>query len=87
MTLAANEFIHRFLLHTLPGGFHRIRHYGFLANGHRTPKLALLRRLLAEPLTGPAADSPKRIAVPPRSCVHCGGLVVLLGVVPCAWLS
>ena len=84
MTLAADEFVRRFLLHTLPDGFHRIRHYGFLANGHRTPKLALCRRLLAEPLTGPAADPPKRIAVPPRPCVHCGGLVVLLGVVPCS---
>ncbi len=84
MTLAADEFVRRFLLHTLPDGFHRIRHYGFLANGHRTPKLALCRRLLAEPLTGPAADPPKRRAVPPRPCVHCGGLVVLLGVVPCS---
>jgi hypothetical protein len=33
MTLAANEFIRRFLLHVLPDGFHRMRHYGFLANG------------------------------------------------------
>ena len=46
MTLAADEFIRRFLLHTLPDGFHRIRHYGFLANGHRAAKLALCRRLL-----------------------------------------
>jgi Putative transposase len=35
MTLGADEFIRRFLMHTLPDGFHRIRHYGFLANGHR----------------------------------------------------
>jgi hypothetical protein len=46
MTLAADEFIRRFLLHTLPEGFHRIRHYGFLANGHRVAKLDLCRRLL-----------------------------------------
>ena len=46
MTLDADEFIRRFLLHTLPDGFHRIRHYGFLANGHRADKLALCRRLL-----------------------------------------
>ena len=38
MTLDAHEFIRRFLLHTLPDGFHRIRHYGFLANGHRAAK-------------------------------------------------
>src|ERR1044071_9082100 len=47
MALAAFEFIRRFLLHTLPDGFHRIRHYGFLANGHRAEKLALCRKLLA----------------------------------------
>ena len=40
MTLAANEFIRRFLLHVLPDGFHRIRHYGYLANGGRAAKLA-----------------------------------------------
>lgn len=38
MTLDAGEFTHRFLLHTLPDGFHRIRHYGFLANGGRNDK-------------------------------------------------
>ena len=84
MTLAADEFIRRFLLHTLPDGFHRIRHYGSLANGHRAAKLALCRRLLGEAPTGPAAEPPKRTAVLPRPCVHCGGLVVLLGVVPCS---
>lgn len=46
MTLDAHEFIRRFLLHTLPDGFHRIRHYGFLANGHRATKLELCRSLL-----------------------------------------
>ena len=52
MTLAADEFIRRFLLHALPDGFHRIRHYGFLANGHRAEKLALCRKLLDEPAPG-----------------------------------
>jgi hypothetical protein len=46
MTLDAIEFIRRFLLHGLPDGFHRIRHYGFLANGHRVAKLALIHELL-----------------------------------------
>jgi hypothetical protein len=46
MTLAVDEFIRRFLQHTIPDGFHRIRHFGFLANGHRTQKLALCRALL-----------------------------------------
>ena len=53
MTLTADEFIRRFLQHTVPDGFHRIRHVGFLANGHRTAKLALCRALLAVPTPAP----------------------------------
>ncbi|GAC1484438.1 MAG: IS91 family transposase [Acetobacteraceae bacterium] len=53
MTLTADEFIRRFLQHTVPDGFHRIRHVGFLANGHRTAKLALCRALLAVPPPAP----------------------------------
>jgi hypothetical protein len=49
MSLDAHEFIRRFLLHVLPGGFQRIRHYGLLANRHRAAKLARCRQLLAEP--------------------------------------
>jgi Putative transposase/Transposase zinc-binding domain len=49
MTLDAGEFMRRFLLHVLPPGFHRIRHFGFLANGARAARLALCRRLLAQP--------------------------------------
>jgi len=47
MRIAIGEFMRRFLLHVLPNGFHRIRHYGFLANGHRADQLALCRSLLA----------------------------------------
>jgi len=50
MTLAAEEFIRRFLIHTLPAGFQRIRHFGFLANRHRKAKLALCRQLLLVPI-------------------------------------
>jgi hypothetical protein len=53
MTLAASEFIRRFLLHAVPDRFHRIRHVGFLANGHRAAKLALCRALLAAPAPEP----------------------------------
>ena len=53
MTLAVDEFMRRFLLHAVPDGFHRIRHVGFLANGHRTAKLALCRALLAAPAPQP----------------------------------
>lgn len=49
MRLQEQEFIRRFLLHVLPGGLQRIRHYGFLANRHRATKLARCRQLLAEP--------------------------------------
>ena len=48
MTLAPGEFMRRFLLHVLPGGFHRIRHYGLLANGSRKASLALARELLGQ---------------------------------------
>ena len=51
MTLDAHEFIRRFLLHTLPDGFHRIRHYGFLANGHRAAKLELVPQAAGQPAT------------------------------------
>jgi Putative transposase/Transposase zinc-binding domain len=50
MTVGAEEFIRRFLLHALPPGFQRIRHFGFLANCHRQAKLALCRQLLTSPL-------------------------------------
>jgi len=51
MTLDVGEFIRRFLLHVLPDGFRRIRHFGFLANTHRRSKLAMIRNLLQ--LTAP----------------------------------
>jgi len=82
MTLAADEFIRRFLLHTLPDGFHRIRHYGFLANRQRAAKLALCRRLLDAPSQEPPAE-PVQDAVPshrPERCPCCGGAMVMLGV-------
>ena len=49
MTLDADEFIRRFLIHVLPDGFHRIRHYGLFANGNRANNIALARRLLGAP--------------------------------------
>lgn len=60
MTLPAEEFIRRFLLHTLPPGFQRIRYFGLLANRHREPRLMLCRQLL----THPAAD----LLPPPQAC-------------------
>ncbi len=61
MTLTADEFIRRFLLHVLPPNFHRIRYGGFLASRHRKAKLALCRRLLGMP----APPAPEEPAKPP----------------------
>ena len=47
MTLATDEFIRRFLIHVLPHGFHRIRHYGLFASGTRADNIARARELLA----------------------------------------
>jgi len=58
MTLPADEFIRRFLIHVLPDGFHRIRYFGFLGNCHRAQKLARCRALLGMAPAGPAADPP-----------------------------
>jgi hypothetical protein len=84
MTLDADEFIRRFLLHTVPDGFHRIRHYGFLANRHRAVKLALCRKLLEVPCPLPTAE-PTDDTVPPRQterCPCCGGPMVVLAILP-----
>jgi putative transposase/transposase-like zinc-binding protein len=51
MTIAAEEFIRRFLLHSLPKGFQRIRYYGFLANSHRSAKLEYCRQCLSTPFS------------------------------------
>jgi hypothetical protein len=82
MTLAADEFIRRFLLHAVPDGFHRIRHIGFLANGHRTAKLALCRALLAAPTPDPPPpenyrERTRRLTGQALDvCPHCGGAML-----------
>jgi Putative transposase/Transposase zinc-binding domain len=78
MRLAAGEFIRRFLMHTLPDGFHRIRHYGLFANGHRTDKLVLCRKLLEVPPTAAERDGDDHDedGAPdndPPPCPCCGG--------------
>lgn len=57
MSLDPHEFIRRFLLHCLPDGFHRIRHYGFLANGCRRTRLAIIRQLLVAMKLAPTATA------------------------------
>jgi hypothetical protein len=85
MTLAADEFIRRFLLHALPDGFHRIRHYGFLANRHRTDKLARCRELLsvAAPASAHDHEEPWRLPDPATDlCPCCGGRMELIAPLP-----
>jgi hypothetical protein len=88
MTLSADEFIRRFLLHTVPDGFHRIRHIGFLANGHRTTKLALCRTLLSVSTPEPRAAEQYRERVRRLTghaidvCPDCGGAMQERGPLP-----
>ena len=80
MTLDVAEFIRRFLIHVLPGGFHRIRHYGLFANAARSANLAKVRALL-QPQPPPSAaqdDIEPPIPEPPRACPCCGGRMLLI---------
>ncbi len=82
MTLAAHEFIRRFLLHVLPSGFHRIRHYGLLAGATRTDTIERVRQLLvaaeAPPQPSCEADSPAEDVSAVRSCPCCGGRMIVV---------
>jgi hypothetical protein len=86
MTLDAHEFMRRFLLHVLPDGFQRIRHYGFLANGHRRAKLALIRKLLAVSAAVPCDqvhdDGGGAEPFEPPPCPCCGGRMVIVAMLP-----
>jgi hypothetical protein len=82
MTLAADEFMRRFLLHVLPSGFHRIRHYGLLANAGRREQLAQARQLLhvVPTMVDPpsAAAAPVAIVAPTFVCPHCGATMIVV---------
>jgi len=84
MTLSPDEFIRRFLLHALPDHFHRIRHYGFLANGHRAAKLTLCRKLLDVPAPAPMITPANETVstLPLDRCPCCGGAMITLGTLP-----
>jgi Putative transposase len=77
MTLSTDEFIRRFLLHVLPKGFHRIRHYGLLASAGRKANVARARELLAAPAPAELEETaPPPDARPPCPC--CGGRMVII---------
>ena len=73
MALSPDAFIRRFLLHVLPTGFHRIRHYGLLAKGPRAPDLGWLRTLIAGEAAPPADAPPEPTPPEPQTCPGCGG--------------
>jgi hypothetical protein len=83
MTLTPHEFIRRFLIYVLPKGFHRIRHYGLLASGHRAANIARARALLAVPpprsppdISAAAGVDQPRVLPPPCPC--CGGRMFII---------
>ena len=80
MTLSPEEFMRRFLLHVLPGGFHRIRHYGLLTNGSRKANLALARELLGALKPEPAAVDGEDPDIKPPTfvCQHCGRALLIV---------
>jgi Putative transposase len=81
MTLATNEFFRRFLIHVLPSGFHRIRHYGLFASSKRGENIARARQLLAvqkpqsENADAADGDAPPTLAHP---CPCCGGRMIVI---------
>jgi hypothetical protein len=83
MTLDADEFVRRFLIHVLPDGFHRIRHYGLFANANRAANIALARRLLGATDPAPSssesddADSGQK-EEQRNTCPSCGGRMVII---------
>jgi Putative transposase/Transposase zinc-binding domain len=83
MTLATNEFIRRFLIHVLPRGFHRIRHYGLFAHSTRADNIARVRKLLAvsaRPSHPKAAEAPddKEPRTLSQPCPYCGGRMIII---------
>ena len=98
MTLAPTEFMRRFLLHVLPDGFQRIRHYGFLANGNRQAKLTRIRELLPAAAqqqvpSAPQAADPATIELETAeasatddewqpTCSECGGEMEIVETLP-----
>ena len=79
-SLAPDEFIRRFLLHVLPDGFHRSRHYGLFASGTRAANIARIRSLLV-PASTPSEADPQPTTIteaPAPACPCCGGRLVII---------
>ena len=79
--MEVGEFIRRFLLHVLPKGFHRIRHYGLLASAGRTANIARARELLAAPRAGCSGTGNVDAHAPADRqppCPCCGGRMIII---------
>jgi len=86
MTLATREFIRRFLIHVLPSGFHRIRHYGLFANQGRARHLLRVRELLAVPTDASETTAPKAIHAAVYVCKACGAAMAIIEILlPTHW--
>jgi len=92
MTLPRNEFLRRFLLHVLPSGFMRIRHFGLFANRARAEKLTAARAALQQPAPEtPVAETPvdfmrRVVGVDITRCVHCRrGRLHVVAITAPAW--
>ena len=88
MTLTPDAFISRFLLHVLPKGFHRIRHYGFLSSSVRVKEITAIRELLGVPQKpDPKMDDKPHADIPPQKpwmiCPCCGGNMVIIDIFKC----
>ena len=81
MTLATDKFIRRFLIHILPQGFHRIRHFGLFANHQRKQNLKCIRRLLGEVEANPDPQE-KKDKPPTFVCRTCGTPMVIIEILP-----
>jgi hypothetical protein len=79
MTLAAHEFIRRFLLHVMPSGFHRIRHYGLFAGAVRAGNIKRVRQALAAPERSHVdTDGQAEAVSSTRRCSCCGGRMIIV---------
>ena len=81
MTLAADEFLRRFLIHILPHGFHRIRHFGLLANHQRKRNLQIIRDLLEVVVEKPALTPQSTTQTPAFVCRTCGTPLVIIHII------
>ena len=78
MTLSTDEFIRRFLIHVLPNGFHRIRHYGLFAKSARAENIARVRALLDAAAQYQAKDADADNDKATHACPHCGGRMIVI---------